>query len=183
MYIRVDPKTGLFTNDVTNMPTNKEDPNWIPCRMPPRRRSPGQSLRWSVVDGVAVGYWEGSDDPADAPASEEIKRDALRSEVDRPVEHEGRPYQFDRESRDAMEIAIIGLEASPGVTVNWRDANNQEIEMDARHLKGLYDSLMSKYAKRSLQLNASFSTIKGAEVSIKGARQALKSLDKKTLPL
>lgn len=68
---------------------------------------------------------------------------------------DGSVFQFDRDSKELMEEAILGLTASLG-TANWRLEDNTEITVNASQLQAYYSELRLLRAQRAVQIDAEY---------------------------
>lgn len=160
MYVRWDSNTGDIIGSPSNAPGT--EPDWVPCQMPEKRTSRAQELAWTLVDGVLVGDWVGSDDPKDAPADAIEIRKAWLGIMQYPIAADnGLVFDFDRDSRDLIRGAIAAMNAT-GANVDWRLYDNSTVTVDATQLQAYFDELIVNQAVRGLSVDAEYVDFKSA---------------------
>lgn len=136
---------------------------WLPCIMPPPRTSVLQAMAWSLVDGVVVGSWVGSDDPLDEPV-DHAAISIMRSELEvKPIKINSKWFDFDLTSRSRFEGAITawdellaaditGMLFTADAKILWRTADNQFSEFGKAEFSALYETLLKTAATRAAKL-------------------------------
>lgn len=174
VYVRWDEDRQEIIDVPYNLPGEGDD--WVPCLMPGDRMSEAQTLEWrmEVYEGVGrvlVGTWTGSDDPLDAPASDEHINSVWRELMQYPVAaNDGRVFDFERDSREIMLGAIKALTHTGG-TEQWRLHDNTTVEVDAAQLQTYYDELELNQALRGVQLNQEYVQLRTEGATLRDVRE------------
>lgn len=146
------------------LPNNKcRGDDWLPYQQPPRRQSRSQTLAYTLGyhHGIecVFGDWIGSSDPMDEQASNAQIKDARNEILNSPIEIDGNVFQFDRDSRDIMDAAYVGLQVTGG-TVDWRLLDNSTITLNAVQLNGYISQLRQAQAVRGFQIDQQYLAFK-----------------------
>lgn len=170
MYIQWDTSAETAVGVPSNAPPLVYDYGyWVPCQMPARRTSLAQTLHWSLVDGVAVGEWVGSDDPLDAPASHDIINSRHRELETSPITVFGESFDCDEKSelrmRDAiaywddrpLEPGVFELREIEGVetkVIIWTRGDNTNADLTKDQLEFIFEEMKKQRALRAAILFA-----------------------------
>lgn len=173
MYVRWDDEKQEMIDVPYNLPGDGDD--WVICLMPGDPASGAQSLVWTMETyewgRTLVGSWEGSDDPLDAPASDEHINSVWRELMQNPVAaNDGRVFDFERDSREIMLGAIKALSHAGG-TEQWRLYDNTTVEVDAAELQAYYDELVLNQALRGVQLNQEYVQFRAEGATLREIRE------------
>lgn len=163
MYIQWDSEAGTALGLPNNTPKGDD---WFPCVQPGARQSRAQELVWTLVDGVVYGEWSGSDDPLDEPAHPDKIKETWKEILQLPLIVNGHAFQFDRDSRELMQFAILGLQTSGG-EINWRLDDNSTISVDAVALQNYYDELSAAVALRGLAVDNEYVAFKANGATVR----------------
>lgn len=165
MYIQWDSENSTAIGIPQNLP--EETGDWYPYVDPGMRKSKAQSLTYSLLNNVVYGEWVGSDDPMDSPVSQEVIRSVWLEIMQMPVAaNDGKVFQFDRNSKELMEGAIVALTASAS-SIDWRLKDNTTVNVDAAGLQSYYDELVLNRAIRGVTVDAEYMAFKSGGATLK----------------
>lgn len=111
-------------------------------------------------------------DPLSVPAKKSDVKRVWKEVLQLPVAaSNGLVFQFDRDSRELMEFAIIGLRSmGAGAQIKWRLNDNTEIPVTAETLQSYYDDLVRVQALRGMSVDAQYMVFKKSPATMRSLK-------------
>lgn len=100
--------------------------------------------------------------PKHNPSASKAEVKAARKELlDAPLTtDDGRVFDFDRDSRDLMEMAVVAMSLDMSKTAKWRLADNSVVELTFAQLRDYFEELKQKRALRSFEIDQRYLALK-----------------------
>lgn len=166
LYIQWDEVNQTHVGVPSNVPG--ETGIWLKCQPPATpRKAEGQTLKWLYLEGThedyLSGYWDGSDDPLDAPANITQIKEAQERFEHYPIDVFGTVIDCDSRSEQFMKDALETWEVRdvlPGVfddvdgarVVHWKASDNTTSPLTKEQLNSVYQQMRINRAARAQSL-------------------------------
>ena len=96
-------------------------------------------------------------DPFDEVASIEEIKATWKEILQMPIQAaDGRVFQFDRDSKEMMDGAILYLSSNPSVVMDWRLTDNSTVSCDHASLSNYFNELEMLRAERGTLVDAEY---------------------------